>query len=487
MNCASLPETRREYIPVGSTPASMRARVSDREAQSLSLELTGQQWVNRVILLILLSLLSLCVSVQAADDALPEPLTLAYVLQQVRGSHPVLALAQSDIAVAQALGTQVDSEQDWDIYLEGYGEWPRYASIYSTTGAEYDNSKLSLIAERRLYDFGYSQAQRERSDLLVKGEEQQYHLVYQGHLIQLITQYTDILLADMNFRTLDEVMAVAYVRYERAQEAHRMGQISDIVLLEKESIYQQAMLQRVIAQAQQKNTRVALAEAMGRPNSLAASLRDPGFGFFAQRPPQLDELYYEASQSNPGLLAIDYKLEAMQAQLRAIRRSSNPRLDLELTANKYAGLVAYDKKWTAGLVMNVPLMKRGQDARLVAAHASVSRLQAEKKNGIMKVRAALLSLWQQLNTLSAQSRALIIEQDFRDLDLDKNRSLYEMEVQADLGDSMIRLAEVRMKLALNRYQQALTWARLAWYTGDKKYMPVIEGFSFQNRMTKGGG
>ncbi|NOX08379.1 MAG: Fe-S protein assembly co-chaperone HscB [Gammaproteobacteria bacterium] len=38
MNHASLPETRREYIHVGSTPASMRARVSDREAQSLSLE-----------------------------------------------------------------------------------------------------------------------------------------------------------------------------------------------------------------------------------------------------------------------------------------------------------------------------------------------------------------------------------------------------------------------------------------------------------------
>ncbi|NOX08038.1 MAG: hypothetical protein GXP22_00870 [Gammaproteobacteria bacterium] len=41
MNHVSLPETRRETIHGGSTPAFMRARVSDREAQSLSLELTG--------------------------------------------------------------------------------------------------------------------------------------------------------------------------------------------------------------------------------------------------------------------------------------------------------------------------------------------------------------------------------------------------------------------------------------------------------------
>ncbi|NOX08914.1 MAG: hypothetical protein GXP22_05405 [Gammaproteobacteria bacterium] len=59
MNRTSLSETRREYIRVGSTPASfrqlllrcstscihavVRARVSDREAQSLSLGLTEQQ------------------------------------------------------------------------------------------------------------------------------------------------------------------------------------------------------------------------------------------------------------------------------------------------------------------------------------------------------------------------------------------------------------------------------------------------------------
>ncbi|NOX07938.1 MAG: hypothetical protein GXP22_00340 [Gammaproteobacteria bacterium] len=59
MNYTSLTETRREYISrqlllhcstylhpcrrVGSMPTSLRATVSVREVQSLSLELTGQQ------------------------------------------------------------------------------------------------------------------------------------------------------------------------------------------------------------------------------------------------------------------------------------------------------------------------------------------------------------------------------------------------------------------------------------------------------------
>ncbi|NOX09159.1 MAG: hypothetical protein GXP22_06685 [Gammaproteobacteria bacterium] len=44
MNDPFLSETRREYIHVGSTPASMRARVSDRKEPSLSLVLF--QWVT---------------------------------------------------------------------------------------------------------------------------------------------------------------------------------------------------------------------------------------------------------------------------------------------------------------------------------------------------------------------------------------------------------------------------------------------------------
>ena len=41
MNCAPKPETRREYIRVGSTPASMLVTVSDSGAQSLSLKVNG--------------------------------------------------------------------------------------------------------------------------------------------------------------------------------------------------------------------------------------------------------------------------------------------------------------------------------------------------------------------------------------------------------------------------------------------------------------
>ncbi|NOX08228.1 MAG: hypothetical protein GXP22_01850 [Gammaproteobacteria bacterium] len=46
MHHSSLTETRREYIRVGSMPASMRARVSVREEQFLSLELIVLQCVG---------------------------------------------------------------------------------------------------------------------------------------------------------------------------------------------------------------------------------------------------------------------------------------------------------------------------------------------------------------------------------------------------------------------------------------------------------
>ena len=53
----------------------------------------------------------------------------------------------------------------------------------------------------------------------------------------------------------------------------------------------------------------------------------------------------------------------------------------------------------------------------------------------------------------------------RDLYLDLSRALYEQEVQADLGDAMVKSSEARLRTAETEFAIARTWARIGLLTG----------------------
>ncbi len=50
--------------------------------------------------------------------------------------------------------------------------------------------------------------------------------------------------------------------------------------------------------------------------------------------------------------------------------------------------------------------------------------------------------------------------DYRELYLDRSRTLYEMEVSSDLGDAMVVSSQARLRQAEIEYRLLLNWARL---------------------------
>ena len=75
-----------------------------------------------------------------------------------------------------------------------------------------------------------------------------------------------------DFRVQDEVMAIAYVRVDRARDRQELGQISDIERLAAETTYQEARSARYQAQTEQRIRRVQLAEALNRPGAIVEHL-----------------------------------------------------------------------------------------------------------------------------------------------------------------------------------------------------------------------
>jgi hypothetical protein len=65
-----------------------------------------------------------------------------------------------------------------------------------------------------------------------------------------------------------------------------------------------------------------------------------------------------------------------------------------------------------------------------------------------------------LETLRIKHEEMQAGMNFAELSLDKNRALYELEVQADLGYSMVLFSEAERNLVKTDFEIALAWAQM---------------------------
>ena len=102
-------------------------------------------------------------------------------------------------------------------------------------------------------------------------------------------------------------------------------------------------------------------------------------------------------------------------------------------------------------------MRRGEiadaSARLLQAEANLSTLEHE-------LRLQVLRLVQQLAHLDTELRAADAELLHSELELDRVRLLYEMEVRARVGRANADVAAAIYRQARARYQRALAWEKL---------------------------
>ena len=129
-----------------------------------------------------------------------------------------------------------------------------------------------------------------------------------------------------------------------------------------------------------------------------------------------------------------------------------------------AGLVALRKNIEAkvpGLKLRVPIGGKSlQNARIAEAEAGRHRLLADARMLEYELRQEVLELVQRLQQLDVEAEAARVNELYRDLYLDRSRTLYQLEARADLGDSQARQAEAVWRTARVHYERALTWARI---------------------------
>jgi len=391
--------------------------------------------------------------------ALADTLTLKAALAAADAAHPDLLMAEADRAAAAADLDIANSQQDTRVNLEGILRSGR--ATLGVPDFTSDNS-VRLVARKTLYDFGRSSNAEQAAEFELKAREADLTTTFDQRRLDIMARYFDVLLADMQYTVDNELMAVYYVNYDQGKDRLAQGEISSVELAKLESSYQDILLKRNASAQRQRITRAMLANAMNRPGVLPDDLEDPKLPGNQRALPDYQTLLPIMLHNNPRLHAQQEMLAASQERISSLRAENGPTLDAEVEAADYSRPATTRNSYSAGLILSWPLYQGNRsDSRVARELARFSKLQARAEKLKMDLTQALLETCLDITQLQSTAREAARKYtDYRDLQLERSRGLYELELKSNLGTSMSETSDARLRARRNEYQLALNFARL---------------------------
>ncbi len=418
----------------------------------------------RALSMLLFTALALLIRMAHAADPLPSPLSLQSALELADQIHPERSLAEADLAQAMALSEQVDADDDMRVALSAELRFIEPSEAADDDSRNDSLARLSL--SKQLYDFGRTTLAREAAQAGLASRQWQLFDVRQQRRLDVMARFFDVLLADLEYARDNEALAIDYIRFDRARTRNELGKVSDIDMLELDAIYQQTLRKMRASRNRQRITRSQLAISLNRPLDLPSELVTPEFKPL-EEVPEVEQLVEKALRENPKLKALRAEVQAATKRLQASEAEDNPVLRAQLEAATYRRDLGGRNPLSAAVVFELPLYQGNRVTSGIAQQrALVQKKQAELSRYELALRQQLLDHWMEIDRLKVERNALQVTGEYRDLFLDRSRTLYELDMAADLGDSMSQIADIQMQRAKNLYQIQLTLARIKALTGE---------------------
>lgn len=403
----------------------------------------------------------------AESGSLPEPLTLEAALQFADSArHFQIQSSEQKIRQAQAEAAQTQSVNDLSINLSG-----RLRGVGASDAGEdvYDDnndSALSLFIRKPLYDFGETARRDELGQLNTTLRQLEKAYLIEQREISITQKYFDVLNADNEYLRHNEDLAIGFIRYDRARENKELGLGSEIEVLETQAAYESIRQNRYQSENMQRLTRILLAEELGLPDSPSSELATPEL--MAQKEITDDvDLLVEQAFKHSFLLKIQQGQLALARQaIRLADHQVSPKLDAELELSDYAREGSTRDDWRATLYFDFPLYsgdreKSTRDIAIARHRQALSDLQKVRS----EVRIQVLQLWQAIRQNSLRLGGEMINQEYRDMYLDRSRAEYELEFKTDLGDAMVEFSNSRMNVFRARFALEIAWRKLEKLVG----------------------
>ena len=415
--------------------------------------------IIKAFILIYLVLINFKAFADIANDPLPEPLTLEYALQLADSPHPDILIAENYLSFAKDSTKLAESEIGFNVGIDARARIIEPPDVLADYGREDHQAKL--FVSKSIYDFGrtsYNVSSKIQNEEIAKlGLEQ----VKQQRRIDIMQAFFDVLRADLLFARDNEAMAIAFIQFDRAKERQSLGQLSEIDVLEKRNQYLSVREDRYKSEARQRVTRMKMSVLLNKPNQVVSKYLPPKLEYQKYKIVDLDVLKNSALENNSTLRMLRKELQQHQSELKSIRANKLPTITAEAETAVYSRDIGSNDAWRIGVTMSAPLYQGGKVTQLVALkQREIERVNLLIYKKEQEIKQEVLDLWLSLDALAAQLAASKSGSDYRELYLDKARSIYEMEVKTDLGDAMVKLTEAQMFQAETEFEIALVWEKL---------------------------
>ena len=418
-----------------------------------------------VLTILLLPSVSIAAEVaKTVPVELPEPLTLDLALSLIDQQHPDLRYANADLQYANSILQEKSSTNSLSVNLRAESKWMGPSAIAMNQSTK--EQRLVLDVNKTLYDFGRLSAQVDEASQQILSQNLLYINARQRQYINVIQRYFNVVLADLQFYRYNEEMAVAYIEFDRTQIREKLGQRTELHVAEKNAAYQRIRRLRTQSQNQQRVTRSLLAQALNKPGSLPTTVSRPELNIISRKLPDIEVIQKKVKENNPILTALRAELAAAREKINYAYASDNPLLTGRVEAFKYAQPSNTANDWEANITLDIPLWSGRQvDAAVAKAKAEVYKIEAQLAQQELAAQQQVLELWLGIETLKIQYDEVLAAMNFSELSLDKNRALYELEVQADLGYAMVKFSAAEREVVKTNFDMALAWAELDALSG----------------------
>jgi outer membrane protein TolC len=401
-----------------------------------------------------------------AQEPLPQPLTLEYALSLASdSSHPNISRLQAGKQIETATLDSIVARNDLSLSLNGRLRWAQ--PIWPNTDTIVDDHLLSLNLRKSLIDFSGRNDEINSAQLRIKSSEISIEHAYANKRLEIMRRFFDVILADLQFDRDNEQLATVYVSFNRLRDRNELGQISDIDLLEQESLVQNALLKRSQSEGLQRSTRAQLALALNRPNDLPSDLLPPQLQNNWRKLPDYQAIRDQALSSNLELLALAQKLDAANASITAASSSNYPDVVGEVDLAEYTRRIGTADRWRVGVSFTMPLIDDGKHSATISrAYANKAQLLSDHELLQRSIEQQVLNVWIELKQLQLKRKQVEALRNYRELYLDRSRANYEMEFKADLGDAMVQLSEIQLRESQVSFEAALAWEKLRVLTAN---------------------
>ncbi|HUN00479.1 MAG: hypothetical protein B7X12_01505 [Halothiobacillus sp. 20-53-49] len=395
-------------------------------------------------------------------------LTLQSVLTAPLAQQYGVMGAAADLADAKANQALVDSWYDPTVSVHGHLRAIEPSHAATDPNTRYDNA-LGISARQRLYDFGRQSLRSEAAKSGVTGAELTVFSVEQQQRLALLKAFFAVLLADQTYTVQNERMAVDFVRLDKAKDRQELGLASEYDLAVLQRAYEEVSFARARADVERRLTRRQLAELLGTPDQIPATLVAPKLAALAtQKPPEFESIIKNLLADNPGLQALRAGYRASEQSLKAARDHNAPTIYAEVNGDYYQRELGSRDPLRAGVYIDFPLYDGGvRDASIGKAQAARMRLAAkiaEREAALREAAASTLELIEVYRT--AATRRVKALEHYSDLNFTRKQTLYQMEKATDLGDAMAEESAAQLERMRATYALATYWAQLALLQGE---------------------